>query len=316
MNLKKPKFWDYKKPNIYAYCLQPLAYILQIINSVKLLVKIKKQKFKIKTICIGNIYIGGTGKTSLSIKINEILNSNNIRSCLIKKFYNSQIDEKKILEKRGKVFSSFKRIDAINQAENEKFDVAILDDGLQDHTLKCDINFVCFNNLNWVGNGLTIPAGPLRESIENLKKYQHIFINGNNKYLSDIKKDILKINPNINIHVGIYQPLNLHEFDKNDNYLVFSGIGNHETFISMIKEYGLNISKDIEFPDHYKYTGRDIEQIIDQANVLKSKIITTEKDYLRLENYKPKEIKFIKSTLKIIDEKKLINTIIKSNETN
>jgi tetraacyldisaccharide 4'-kinase len=84
----------------------------------------------------------------------------------------------------------------------------------------------------------------------------------------------------------------------------------------MIKEYGLNISKDIEFPDHYKYTGRDIEQIIDQANVLKSKIITTEKDYLRLENYKPKEIKFIKSTLKIIDEKKLINTIIKSNETN
>ena len=78
----------------------------------------------------------------------------------------------------------------------------------------------------------------------------------------------------------------------------------------------MNISKDLEFPDHYEYTGRDIEQIIDQANVLKSKIITTEKDYLRLENYKPKEIKFIKSTLKIIDEKKLINTIIKSNETN
>ena len=130
------------------------------------------------------------------------------------------------------------------------------------------------------------------------------------------KKDILQINPNINIHVGIYQPLNLHEFDKNDNYLVFSGIGNHETFISMIKEYGLDIAKDIEFPDHYEYTSRDIEQIIDQANVLKSKIITTEKDYLRLENYKPKEIKFIKSTLKIIDEKKLINTIIKSNETN
>ena len=73
MNLKKPKFWDYKKPNIYAYCLQPLAYILQIINSVRLLVKIKSQKFKIKTICIGNIYIGGTGKTSLSIQINKIL---------------------------------------------------------------------------------------------------------------------------------------------------------------------------------------------------------------------------------------------------
>ena len=316
MNLKKPKFWDYKKPNIYAYCLQPLAYILQIINSIKFLVKIKNQNLKIKTICIGNIYIGGTGKTSLSIKINEILNSNNIRSCFIKKFYDNQIDEKKLLEKRGKVFSSLKRIDAINQAEDEEFDVAILDDGLQDHTLKCDINFVCFNNQNWIGNGLTIPAGPLRESIKNLKRYHNIFINGNNKHLSDIKKDILKINPNINIHVGIYQPLNLHEFNKNDQYLVFSGIGNHQTFTSMIKENGLNISKDIEFPDHYKYTDGDIEQIIGQANALKSKIITTEKDYLRLENYKPREIKFIKSTLRIIDEKKLISTIIKSHETN
>jgi tetraacyldisaccharide 4'-kinase len=176
MNLKKPKFWDYKKPNLLAYCLLPIAFILQILNSIKSITKIKNQKFKIKTICVGNIYIGGTGKTSLSIKINEILNSNNIKSCFIKKYYDYQIDEKKLLETRGKVFSSFKRINAINQAEDEEFDVAILDDGLQDQTLKCDINFVCFNNQNWVGNGFTIPAGPLRENIKNLRKYQHIFI--------------------------------------------------------------------------------------------------------------------------------------------
>ena len=119
------------------------------------------------------------------------------------------------------------------------------------------------------------------------------------KYL---KRDVIlvngsgyKINPNINIHVGIYQPLNLHEFNKNDQYLVFSGIGNHQTFIKMIEENGFNISKDIEFPDHYKYTEKDIKQILDQANSLNSKIITTEKDYLRLENKMTKGIKFIKS---------------------
>ena len=110
-----------------------------------------------------------------------------------KKIYKNQIDEKKLLETRGKVFSSLKRIDAINQAENEEFEVAILDDGLQDHTLKCDINFVCFNNLNWIGNGLTIPAGPLRESIKNLKKYHHIFLNGNNKIYLILKKIFLKL---------------------------------------------------------------------------------------------------------------------------
>ena len=316
MNLKKPKFWDYKKPNIYAYCLLPIAYLLQILNSFKFVKKQKTKKLKIKTICIGNIYIGGTGKTSLSIKINEILNTNNIKSCFIKKIYKNQIDEKKLLETRGRVFSSLKRIDAINQAENEKFEVAILDDGLQDHTFKCDINFVCFNNLNWKGNGLTIPAGPLRENIYQLKKYQHVFLNGNHDDLSNIKKDILLINSNINIHTGIYQPINIHEFDKSTQYLVFSGIGNHQTFIKMIEENGFNISKDIEFPDHYKYTEKDIKQILDQANSLNSKIITTEKDYLRLENKMTKGIKFIKAELKIIDEKKIINTILQKDEIN
>ncbi len=64
------------------------------------------------------------------------------------------------------------------------------------------------------------------------------------------------------------------------------------------KKNGLNISKDIEFPDHYKYMNTDIEQILNQAHALNSKIITTEKDYLRLEDNKPKEIKFIKYNIK------------------
>ena len=71
MNLKKPKFWDYKEPNILAYLLTPIASFLQII---KFFSKKSKKKFQIKTICIGNIYIGGTGKTSLSIKLNKIYN--------------------------------------------------------------------------------------------------------------------------------------------------------------------------------------------------------------------------------------------------
>ena len=90
MNLKKPKFWDYKKPNIYAYLLWPIAFLLKLISLVKIKSKIKVSK--IKTICVGNIYVGGTGKTSLCIKINEVLNQKKIKSCFIKKFYKNQID--------------------------------------------------------------------------------------------------------------------------------------------------------------------------------------------------------------------------------
>ena len=77
MNIKKPKFWDYKKPNLYSYLLFPITLIIKIFNFLKIVPKNKKNK--IKTVCIGNIYIGGTGKTSLSIKINKILNKKNIK---------------------------------------------------------------------------------------------------------------------------------------------------------------------------------------------------------------------------------------------
>ncbi len=311
MNLKKPKFWDYKEPNIYAYLLLPLTYLVKILNYFNL--KLSKRNLKstdIKTICVGNIYVGGTGKTSLSIKINEILIKQEIKSCFVKKFYKSQQDEQKLLKSRGKLFLSAKRRDAIYEAEKQNYKVAICDDGLQDKSMDYDLKLVCFNNINWIGNGMTLPSGPLRENINNLKDYEHIFINGNLENLEEIKKQIFKINPKINIYLGKYEPININEFRKDDKYIVFSGIGNHNTFVSMIKNYELTILKDIEFPDHYKYNKKDINKILDYANQLNCKIITTEKDFLRLDDLKNEKIKYLKSELKILNEEKFLSLLV------
>ena len=308
MNLKKPKFWNAKNPNIYAYLLLPLSFLIRLFASIK--EKKVNKKIKIKTICVGNIYVGGTGKTSLSIKINEILSKKNFKSCFVKKFYKNQLDEQKILENNGKLFLSKKRIDALKQAENENYEIAVLDDGLQDKSINYDISFVCFNNINWIGNGMTIPSGPLREPLSILKKHKNVFINGNLENLEVLKKDIFKINSEINVHIGKYEPINLEEFEKKEKYIVFSGIGNHQTFISMLKNYGLNILKEFEFPDHYKYTKKDISEILAEANKLKCKIVTTEKDYFRLKNENLSQIKFIKSELKIIDEEKFLQSLL------
>ena len=247
----------------------------------------------------------------MSIKINEILRKKNIKSCFIKKSYKNQIDEQKLLESRGKLFISTKRLHAINQAASDNYEVAILDDGLQDFSLDCDLKIVCFNNLNWKGNGFTIPAGPLRENLNNLKKYQNVILNGNEENLDIIKKEILEINPKINLYIGKYIPMNLYEFDKKSEYLAFSGIGNHQTFISMLQNYGLVISKNLEFPDHYIYNQEDINKILKISDEMDYKIITTEKDFLRLNNKNIDKIKYIKSELQITDEKKLIDSILK-----
>ena len=308
MNLKKPKFWDLKEPNFFAYVLLPIAIILQ--NLKYLLSKKDPFKLKIKTICVGNIYIGGTGKTSLSIQINKILNERKIKTCFVKKFYKNQADEQKLLEKKGKLFLAKTRYKALQRAEEENYQIAILDDGLQDLSIKYDVNLVCFNNLNWKGNGLTIPAGPLRENINNLKKYNHIFLNGNLENIEILKKEIKQINSEIKIHIGKYEPINLNKFNKTDKYFAFSGIGNHKTFIKMLKNYGLNVVEDLEFADHYNYKNNDIEKIIYKSKKLNAKILTTEKDYLRLKKKYLEEIAFIEVQLKIIDEDKFIESIL------
>ena len=306
MNFKKPKFWDFKKPNIYAYILIPISVILQLL---KLFKNNFKTKLKIKTICIGNIYVGGTGKTSLSIKINNLLTQKKIKSCFIKKFYRDQLDEQKLLRSNGKLFISQTRLEALKQAEREHYEVAILDDGLQDKSIYHNLSFICFNNINWIGNGLTIPAGPLREKLNVLKNYNHVFLNGNLENLENIINKLKTINSNLIVHLGKYEPVNLDQFSVKDKYIVFSGIGNHDTFISMIKKSGLSVFKEIEFPDHYSYSEKDINDILVMAQKFNCKIITTEKDFLRINNPNTNEIKFIKTDLKIIDEKKLLKAL-------
>ena len=308
MNLKKPKFWDKQEPNFFSYILIPITIFFKIIVSLKPKSKIKIKD--IKTICVGNIYLGGTGKTSLAIKIKEILTKKNIKTCFVKKFYNNQFDEQNLLKSYGKLFIANKRIDALNQAAKENYAVAILDDGLQDYSINYDMSLVCFNTINWIGNGMTIPSGPLRESINVLKNYNNIFLNGVNEDTLEIEKKALKINPNINIHKSKYIPKNLNEFNINSNYLVFSGIGNHKTFISMLKEHRFKIIKDLEFSDHYNFTDRDLDKIINLGETLNCKVITTEKDYYRLDEKYHESIKFIKSELKLDDEEKLVKILL------
>jgi tetraacyldisaccharide 4'-kinase len=314
MKLKKPKFWDYKKPHLYSYLLLPFSIILSLLSKIRS--KPKSTNRGIKTICIGNIYVGGTGKTSLAIKIKEILEIKNIKVCFIKKFYSDQIDEQKLLRKNGQLFTSKKRITALDEALSHGYKIAIFDDGLQDSSVKYDLEIVCFNNLNWIGNGLTLPSGPLRENINNLKFYNNIFLNGNEEHLIDIKNQINKINPKININQGKYVPLNIDDFNREYNYLVFSGIGNHKTFVNMLKNNNLKIVDDLEYPDHYQYSKKDFYEIVSKAKEYDAKIITTEKDYLRLDYFDQNEVLFIKSTLEILDTKNLKQTLMELNEKN
>ena len=307
IKLKKPKFWDYKKPNFLCYFLLPLTSFV-IINNFFLNLKKKNDiRTNLKKICIGNIYVGGTAKTPLTIKIYEIFNSLNFKTATIKKFYKNHADEQKILSEKTRLYCEKSRNLAINNAMKDNVDVAIFDDGLQDRSVNYDLKFVCFNNKKWIGNGLLIPAGPLREKIESISKYDAIFLNGNENDNTDLKLLIKEYNKDIKIFESYYKPTNINDFDAKKKYIIFSGIGNPDSFKEILIKNKINIIKEFIFPDHYNYSQKDIDNIILQAKNLNAKILTTEKDFVKVGLLKNNDIDFLKIELHIKEEEKLID---------
>ena len=308
MKINKPKFWDLKKTTYLSKLLQPFTLPL-IINNYFLSLNKKNKNKKIKTICLGNIYIGGTGKTPLTIKLNKILQGLNFKTATIKKFYKKQNDEQILLNNKTRLYCNKKRSEALNEAIKDGIEIAIFDDGLQDRSLKYDLSFVCFNNENWIGNGKLIPSGPLRENLKSILKYDAIFLNGNEEDNLDIKKSIKKISNNIKIFDTRYKPTNVDKFDPNDNYLIFSGIGNPNTFRMTLLKNKIKIIKEIIFPDHYQYKKMDIEKIKHIALNLNLKIITTEKDFVKIPKKYSDDINFLEIDLIIKKQDELISFI-------
>lgn len=306
MNIKKPKFWDFKKPNLISYLLIPFTIPL-LINNFFLNKKNKKIK-EIKSICVGNIYIGGTGKTPSTIRLYEILRKIEPQICTGKKFYSNHEDEKIILEKKTNLICEDNREKIIQIAIKKKQKIIIFDDGLQDKKLDFDLKFVCFEAENWIGNGKLIPAGPLREKISSLKKYDAVFLKDSelNKNVQEIIKNY---NQNIEVFHTSYQIKNFRSFDLSKKFLVFSGIGNPKNFMNTLNKNNFKIIDQIIFSDHYNYKQEDINFIKNRAKKINAEIITTEKDFVKISKFDNENINFLEIELKIENEKKLINFI-------
>ena len=205
MKFVKPLFWNSK--NIISIILYPLSLITLIINELKELNS--KKKFLIKTICVGNTYLGGTGKTTLAIEIQNLVKKK-FKTVFIKKNYTNQLDEINLLKTKGDVIFKNSREEALYLA-SKKYELAILDDGLQQKNINYDLKIICFNAEDGFGNNYLLPAGPLRESINKIKNYDIAFINGekknNNLYLK-----LKSINKNLQIFEGKYKPVKFKKF--------------------------------------------------------------------------------------------------------
>ncbi len=308
MKFKKPKFWDLNKPNIISYLLSIFTLPI-LINNFFLKFKKKDKYKKIKKICIGNIYIGGTGKTPSTIKLYEIFRDLKFNVATGKKFHTSQIDEITLLSNKTSLITESNRPKITQKALENKKDIIFFDDGLQDRSLNYDLKLVCFDSESWIGNGQIIPAGPLREKLSSIKKYDLVFLKNKNNNLENIIYQLKKNNPQIKIFNTMYKPINIEKFSNTRKYLIFSGIGNPNNFKKILNKNNIQIVDEMIFPDHYYFKKDEIKNIKKRAKDLNADIITTEKDYLRISEEERKDINFLEIKLEIENENELINFI-------
>ena len=284
--------------------LYPLSIIYYLIIEIKKKIYIP-QKFDIPIICVGNIYIGGTGKTSAAIEIAKILNQFK-KICFLTKGYgrkskkdiylnelnisnqNSEDtgDEALLLNKFGHVYISNNRPEAIKTIIKLGYDAIILDDGFQDRLIFKNLNILCFDSKNWIGNNNLIPSGPLREPLTSIKEANFIIIKGEKNQI--IENEINKISPNIEI-IYAENRIENNETLKNKNFIAFTGIGNPYSFFNTLLNNNIKIIKQIIYPDHFQFTEKNYKVLFQEAENNNCNLITTEKDYVRIkEQFKDK----------------------------
>ena len=307
MNFFKPKFWDKNQISFFSVLLFPISLLIKVLNFFKRFLT-KTNQSSIPIICVGNIYLGGTGKTPLCIEIFSILKNLNMNPVFVRKKYDSFQDEADLQKQVGPVYQNNKRIEAVKEALQDKANVAILDDGFQDFSINKDLSIVCFNKKQWVGNGLIIPSGPLREGLSALKRANCVVINGEKN--RDIENKIFSKNKEIKIFYAKYRAQNINEF-KNKKVIAFAGIGNPENFFNLLKDNKIHVVEEIKFSDHHEYSEKEIENLFNKAKKNNAILLTTEKDYFRIgEDYK-KNINYLKIEVKIENRDQFIEEIKK-----
>ena len=308
--LLKPKFWD-KKVNLISIILFPFTVIFAFLIFIRRKIT-RNINFKIPIICVGNIYIGGTGKTPVSIFLANEIQKLGKKPVILRKFYKNHQDEYGLIRNNFKnLIIDSNRVNGIKKIEKLNFDVVILDDGLQDYRIRKNISIVCFNSTQLIGNGLIIPSGPLRESLETLKNVELVIINGNKN--EKFEKKLLSINSNLEIFYSKYIPININEF-INKKLLAIAGIGSPENFFSLAEKNGLKIEKKLIFPDHYQFSKKEIKDILDEAETNNYQIVMTEKDYFKFQDFKSEKIKYLKVSLQIENQERLLKKIKELND--
>ncbi len=289
LEAKLRNFW--RKKGILNHILLPLSFIYLLVFHIRVLLAFPA-KINAKVICIGNITVGGAGKTPFCISLGKSLIKKGKKVAFISRGYRGSLssckkaikvskkhsylevgDEPLLLAEIAPTYICPDRFKAAKLAVADGANTIIMDDGLQNYSLEQDEKILLVDSNYGLGNNLPLPVGPLRETMNHaFNRVTNVYVLGD-KIPSNLKK---------------YKPLHCRYIVDNANsykgkkYVTMCGIANPDKFQATVKSLKIKTAKSFCFPDHFKYSTAALAKVIESATDNKCKVLTTSKDFVKI----------------------------------
>ena len=288
--MRAPDFW-YRPRDTEAQLLSPLGWLYAAAGRVRHAVT-TPVKAAVPVICIGNLTVGGTGKTPVAIAIAQRIEAMGLKPGFLTRAYGAQIkgpmtvdptlddattvsDEPLLLAAHAVTVCSPDRAAGARLLASKRVQAIVMDDGFQNPGLKKDLSFVVVDAERGFGNGEVIPAGPLRERVEDgLARAQGVVLMGEGEVTLPVALPVFraKLVPLEEDAAAV----------RNQRVAAFAGIGMPDKFFATLANLGATLAIARPFADHHPYKDDELIDLINAAAAANAALVTTEKDWVRI----------------------------------
>ena len=289
-----PKFWYQKKKGM-AYLLSPFGYLYYKASEAKRK-RICPYNPPVPVLCVGNLTLGGAGKTPTALAVANLLIQDKHTPHFLSRGYGGKAqkvpllvdprrhtaadvgDEALLLSRMAPTWVCPDRVASLQAAVEDGASAVIMDDGFQNPSVAKDVNLLVVDGLSGFGNGCVFPAGPLREPIqEGLDRADAVIILG---------KDIAGVENRCKAQLPCYhaavKAADSETKWQGQDVIAFAGIGYPEKFFHTLETLGANVVQQHPFPDHHVFTPAQLDRLKTAAKHANAKLVTTEKDLVRI----------------------------------
>jgi tetraacyldisaccharide 4'-kinase len=299
--VKAPSFWwagDQPRTLDLAamVALAPLGWLYGRITAARMAKK--GTKADIPVICVGNFVAGGSGKTPVCIYLAHYFQQKGYKPFFLSRGYKGTLsgpvmvdslehtvlhvgDEALVLAGHAPTIVSANRVEGVKMAHSKGADLVIMDDGFQNPSLRKDLNLIALDTWRGMGNGLCLPAGPLRAPLaRQMDKADGLILIGQGNRASPAVRLAAKRGTPL-FPARLRQTLPAAMMGK--PVLAYAGIGHPDKFFDQLQSHGINIVLRKSFPDHHAFSEEDAGQLIEKAEQGGLTLVTTQKDFVRLD---------------------------------